>query len=221
MRLSGFTGNRKEVFFSESRRTNTGSRGAGQGSGHLPKLSLYSYFNLRYNTFGGECVDKTILIAFASRKGSTAEIARAIGQELRELGHDVEVMEMIAVSSLDSYTGIVLGAPVYMQKIIEIGSFVKRFRKDLAKRPVAVFAVGMAPVSPDHHEVEDEIKMLLKSIDPIIPLSASVFAGKIDPDKLNFVLRRIVKASGSPVGDFRDWKAIAAWAREVAHKFGE
>ena len=41
-----------------------------------------------------------ILIAYVSRKGSTAEIAQAVGKELESTGNTVEVAEMKKVSSL-------------------------------------------------------------------------------------------------------------------------
>jgi menaquinone-dependent protoporphyrinogen oxidase len=161
-----------------------------------------------------------ILVAYATRKGSTAEIAQAVGKELQAAGHDVVVKEMIAVTSLEGYDALVIGAPVYMRKIIEIRSFVRRFSGNLGARPVAAFAVGMAPVSPNPGEIEDEQKLLLDAIVPITPVAAALFAGKVDPEKLNFIMRRMVKAAKSPVGDFRDWEAIAAWARDLPAKFG-
>jgi menaquinone-dependent protoporphyrinogen oxidase len=161
-----------------------------------------------------------ILVAYASRKGSTAEIAQAVGRELQSTGYEVVVKEMIAVTALDGYDAIVLGAPVYMRKIIEIGSFVKRFREKLGARPVAAFAVGMAPVSKNPLDVEDETKLLLDSISPVVPVAAAVFAGRVDPEKLNFIMRRMLKAAKSPVGDFRDWDAISAWAGEISARFG-
>ena len=59
-----------------------------------------------------------ILVAYASKKGSTAEIAQAIGKEIRAAGHLVDVTEMKSVSSLESYNAVVIGAPFYMGKIM-------------------------------------------------------------------------------------------------------
>ena len=58
-----------------------------------------------------------ILVAYATKKGSTAEIAQAIGKELRTAGHLVDVTEMKSVSSLDGYNAVVIGAPFYMGKM--------------------------------------------------------------------------------------------------------
>jgi menaquinone-dependent protoporphyrinogen oxidase len=43
-----------------------------------------------------------------------------------------------------------------------------------------------------------------------------VFPGRLDRDLLSFGERAMVTAMRAPVGDFRDWGAVAAWADEIA-----
>ena len=57
-----------------------------------------------------------ILVAYTTRKGSTAEIALAIAKELENTGAAVTVSDMATVSSLDGYNAVVIGAPVYTGK---------------------------------------------------------------------------------------------------------
>ena len=72
-----------------------------------------------------------ILIAYASRNGSTAEIAQAIGKELQAAGHAADVVEMGAVPSLSGYNAVVIGGPLYMGKMVgDVGKFVKRHRNE-------------------------------------------------------------------------------------------
>ena len=59
---------------------------------------------------------------------------------------------------------------------------------------------------------------LKKSIEPLTPVSSALFAGKLDPNKLSFIQRKMTELVKSPVGDFRDWNVIAAWARELPEK---
>jgi ABC-type molybdate transport system permease subunit len=47
-----------------------------------------------------------------------------------------------------------------------------------------------------------------------------LFAGNLDPGKLSFLQRKMTEMVKSPKGDFRDWDAIAAWARELPGKLG-
>jgi menaquinone-dependent protoporphyrinogen IX oxidase len=114
---------------------------------------------------------------------------------------------------------IVLWAPFYMGKMIEIGKFVERFREKPGTKPAAVFAVGTAPISNKPKQIEDETKPS-QSIAPQEPVSTALFAGKVGPEKVNFVMRKMVAADPSVVGDFHDWDAIAAWARELPGKMG-
>ena len=44
----------------------------------------------------------------------------------------------------------------------------------------------------------------------------AVFFGAVDLDKLKPLERWMFKNVKSPVGDFRDWDAIAAWAAGIA-----
>jgi menaquinone-dependent protoporphyrinogen oxidase len=161
-----------------------------------------------------------VLVAYATQKGSTAEVAQAIGKELQAMGHTVSVQEMRSVKSLDGYELVIIGAPVYVGKIIEMGGFVGRHKQELATRAVAAFAVGMAPVSHDQKQVDAELEILRVMFETLQPVTLALFAGKVDMGKLNFIQRTMINMVKSPVGDFRDWKTIAAWAREVAEKIG-
>ena len=162
-----------------------------------------------------------ILVAYASRKGSTAGIAQAIGKELVSAGHTVDVIEMKTVTTVVGYNAVVIGAPLYIGSIVkDAGNFVGRFRDQLAKLPVAAFAVGMAPASHDAKKVEESMKALHASLAPLIPVAATMFAGKLDPTKLSFILRKMTEFVKSPTGDYRDWNVIAAWARELPGKMG-
>jgi menaquinone-dependent protoporphyrinogen oxidase len=162
-----------------------------------------------------------ILVAYATRKGSTAEIAHAVGKELVSAGHTVDVVEAKTIRTVEGYNAVVIGAPMYMGSIEgEAGKFVKRFSEHLAKLPIAAFAVGMAPVSKDAKQLEGGINALHASLAPLRPVAATMFAGRLDPTKLSFIQRKMTEFVKSPTGDFRDWNAIAAWARELPGKLG-
>lgn len=157
-----------------------------------------------------------ILVAYASQRGSTAEIAQAVGKELQLAGYDVEVIEMKSVSSLAGYSAVVIGGPFYMGKVVgDVGKFIGRYRDALAKVPVAAFAVGVAPLGKDPADKDNAMKKLQKTLEPQKPVAMTIFAGKVDPEKLSFLQRWMVKKTKSPVGDFRDWDAIARWAKDL------
>jgi len=161
-----------------------------------------------------------ILVAYASKKGSTAEIARAIGKEIQAAGHLVDVTEMKSVSSLDGYNAVVIGAPFYMGKVTEMGKFTGKYHDALAKLPLAAFAVGLAPLGKDPADKENAMKKLQETLEPLAPVAMTIFAGKVDLSKLSWFQKWITEKVKSPVGDFRDWAAIAAWAQELPGKLG-
>jgi menaquinone-dependent protoporphyrinogen oxidase len=161
-----------------------------------------------------------ILVAYASKKGSTAEIAQAIGKELQAAGHLVDVMEMMSVSSLEGYNSVVIGAPFYIGNITDMGKFIIRYRDALKKVPVAAFAVGLAPLGKDPADRDNAMRKLQKTLEPLAPVTTTIFAGRLDLTKLSWFQKWITERVKSPVGDFRDWTAIAAWARDLPAKMG-
>ena len=88
-------------------------------------------------------MSNSILIAYATRYGSTQEVAERIAATLREGGLTVDVHPVKQVRTLDGYRAVVVGAPLYMFNWLkEARDFVSRHRAALATRPVAVFALG-------------------------------------------------------------------------------
>ena len=55
-----------------------------------------------------------VLVAYASKYGSTPEVAEAIAAPLRENNLEVDLKPMREVKTLEKYTAVVLGAPPYL-----------------------------------------------------------------------------------------------------------
>ena len=162
-----------------------------------------------------------ILVAYASQRGSTAEIAQAVGKELASAGYSVDTAAMKAVSSLEGYAAVVIGGPIYIGKVVgELRAFLKYHHDALRKIPVAAFCVGIAPVSKNPDEKDAVMKIFHEAIASLNPGAETIFAGKVDVEKLPFVQKWMWKKVQGPVGDFRDWDAISAWARELPEKLG-
>ena len=162
-----------------------------------------------------------ILVTYASRKGSTAGIAQAIGKELISEGYSVDVSEMKSVTSLAGYNAVVIGAPVYTGKVTgDVAAFVAANKDELSRLPVAGFVTEIAPMYPKTGDVKGFTDQLVTALAPISPVAVTMFAGSLDAGKLNFVERSLTLLLKVPTGDFRDWNAIAAWARTLAGKMG-
>ena len=151
----------------------------------------------------------SILVAYASKRGSTAEVATFVGKRLRERGLVVDVRKAAEVEDLAFYDGVVLGGSLYFGRWHDdAASFLKRFRAALADRPLAVFALGPKTASPQ--DLAESQAQLDRALGDVEPTTLAVFGGVIDPTTLRFPLNRM------PASDARDWTAIAGWTDEVA-----
>ena len=160
----------------------------------------------------------SILVAYATRYGSTQEVAEAVAAALRERGLAVDIQPMRGVQSLDHYGAIVLGAPLYMFHWHKDAlHFLARHRESLTRRPVAVFALG--PFHADEKEFQGAREQLDKELAKfpwLTPQTIAIFGGKFDPQKLTFPYNLIPALKNMPSSDVRDWTAIRAWANDLA-----
>ena len=105
----------------------------------------------------------SILVAYATRYGSTQEVAEAVAAALREDGQTVDCRPAKEVRSLDGYTAVVVGAPLYMFRWHkDAKSFLSRHRQALMARPVAVFAMG--PLKDEAKDWQDVRAQLDKEL---------------------------------------------------------
>jgi len=169
-------------------------------------------------------LDSQVLVAYATKYDATAEIAEKIGEVLRQAGLRTDVLEVDDVDDLSSYQAVVLGSAVYIGKWRkEAVKFLKANEKTLAERPVWLFSSG--PVGEgDPVELLDGWRFPEAQqdiADRIQPRDIGVFHGMLDVKKLNAVEKWMIKNVKSPVGDFRDWEAITAWATAIADALKE
>jgi menaquinone-dependent protoporphyrinogen oxidase len=159
-----------------------------------------------------------ILVTSASKHGSTEEIGAFVAARLRERGQDAEAVPIEQVDGLLGYDAVVLGSAVYLGSWMkEAKAFVKAKRERLASLPVWLFSSGPTDEAGEHGLSEQQVDELEKAIHP---REHAVFPGAIDLDRLGFVEERMVKAVKAPVGDFRDWEAIGAFADRIADALG-
>ena len=168
-----------------------------------------------------------ILVAFATRYGSTAEVAEKIAATLRESGAVVDVRPVREVRSLNEYSTVVLGAPLYIGSWHEEAHrFLTTQHEALVGRSVAIF--GLGPLSTSAEEMEGSRAQLDKELAKypwLKPVAVEMFVGKYDPSKLSFAHRLIAVLPASPLhglpaSDNRDWEAIQAWASELPVQAG-
>jgi menaquinone-dependent protoporphyrinogen oxidase len=159
-----------------------------------------------------------VLVSAATRHGSTAEIAERIGHVLRDELSDVpaqvDVLPPGAVADLDGYDALVLGSAVYMGHWLDGARQLSlRYAGSGTDRPVWLFSSGPVgdPAKPDEQPVD-----VATVVTTTQAREHRLFAGVLDRHRLGFGERALVAALRAPYGDFRDWAAIEAWARDIA-----
>ena len=170
-----------------------------------------------------------ILVAYASRAGSTGEVAEAIGkvladQSLANGGAAVDVRLAKDVTDVSPYRAVAVGSAVYMgQWMPEAVKFVERHRDALSQMPIACFTVCLM-MKDDEEENQRVVTAHLNpegQMPQIQPMDLGLFAGRMDYGKLSFLYRTVAKAVGKATksegeGDWRDWDAIRTWAAGVS-----
>lgn len=163
---------------------------------------------------------KKILVAYATRVGSTIEIAEAIAAVLQEWGVEVEVRSTHERLDIEHYDGVVLGSAIRMGHLLpEAVEFLQKNRQYLKTIPVAYFTACITMTE----DTEENRETVLHYFDPIMqavpevrPISIGLFAGEIDTHKLGMVPRIAIKMIHAPIGDYRNWAKIRSWASVIA-----
>ena len=156
-----------------------------------------------------------VLVAVASKHGSTREIADVIANELRAAELEVEVKAADGVDGLAGYDAVVLGSAVYAGTWLpEAKRFADLYGAGLARLPVWVFSSG--PLGAGNPQPHDDPQRLAALLGDAAVRDHRMFVGKLDKASLGPVERLIATVVRAPEGDFRDWDAIRAWAHEIA-----
>lgn len=159
-----------------------------------------------------------VLVTAASKHGATQGIAEALARALREhlaaAGGTVDEVPVVRDPAPERYTAVVLGSAVYAGSWRdEARHWASAHAGTLRDRVVWLFSsgpIGEPPFPPDEpHDVP-----------PLLQVTGArghhVFPGRLDKRLLTFPERAMVTAMRAPVGDFRDWAAVEAWAAHIA-----
>lgn len=181
---------------------------------------------------------KTLLV-YGTRYGATGGTSEEIAKVLRSEGFEVKVQNLKKekIKDISPYDLIIVGSGMKMGKWTgEAEDFLNRFRLDFADKKFAIFASTMKSVPEREGKQEDLEKERKMSIDDIVakynlnPVSAGLFGGVLDFNKMNFIIRRTFgfirsqlekdgfEQTEPGVYELRDWEEIRGWAKELAVK---
>jgi menaquinone-dependent protoporphyrinogen oxidase len=163
-----------------------------------------------------------ILIAYASRTGTTAGVADRIGKALTDLGVNVEVRKMQDIYDVSPYTSVIAGSAIQDGKWLpEAMEFIEKNQQSLAQKPFAVFLVCMTLAMPKAAEYRTTVSSWFSPVRSLVkPVSEGIFAGALNLNQISSFSERLkfrlsVMFGVWKEGDHRDWKAINDWAKSL------
>ena len=156
-----------------------------------------------------------VLVVFATKHGSTMEVAQTVAEELRDAGVAADVASTAGGADPSGYHAVVVAAPMIMGWHKEAVRFLRRNRRQLSSVPTAYFvtaasltktgedAVRDVPVDLDpwlakapkradklsrkerYATPEHYAGGILKKTRPVRPRCIAFFAGSLDMTKMN------------------------------------
>lgn len=162
-----------------------------------------------------------ILVAYATKSGSTIDVAQTIGKSLSDKGATVEVRPIKSVTNVDGFRAVIIGSGIrFGQWLPEAVEFVKNNQTKLSQLPIAFFTVHMLNID-DSAESRAKRGAYTEPLRQILTPKAEVFfAGRLDFSKLSFFEVLISKALSAKEQDLRDWNKIRAWAEGLIPELG-
>ena len=164
-------------------------------------------------------MEERVLIAYASRLGSTRRVAESIGNILKDAEIDVDVKNVNDVDDISSYTSVIIGSAAKSGKLLtEARKFAVKFKNDIKKLKTAYFTVCLT-------EPYDDVKSFMNaeySLEPLKeikePVCLGLFAGKPDIKSLRWFLRHILRKAKTEEAEVGNWDDIESWADELKYK---
>lgn len=168
------------------------------------------------NMYGEKAMKNKILMAYASKAGSTIEIANHVAKKIAENGNTVDVLPVNKVEDLTAYQAVILGSAIRIGAVLpEISKFVETNKEILRTKSLSIFVVCMT-LKDDTEENRKTVSDYLEPIRHVVqPTLEGQFAGVMDLTKLNLIERLMMKSMKTPQGDFRDWDQIDNWAKKA------
>ncbi len=158
---------------------------------------------------------KKVLVAYATRMGSTAEIAQAIGDELSQYGLRVTVSACADAGGVEQFDAVIVGSGLYIGRWDAAAvDFLDAQAAGLASRPTWLFQSGPCGDGAQDAKTPTPHKILKRT--RRLGIDAPVtFGGRLQKSTSTGPVSRWL-ATGALAGDFRNWDDIRAWAADKA-----
>jgi menaquinone-dependent protoporphyrinogen IX oxidase len=188
---------------------------------------------------------KKVLVTYITHSGTTRDVAEAIAEEITKTGFEAELMELAQVKSTTDYAAVVLGAPMIVGWHRDGLKYLKTHHAELAKKPLALFLMGMSltesaklevanvdihldqkllttPKNPGRIGLKESFTTIKHYLQPILNITpksltaVGFFGGRMDMYRLKWYEALFVMlVVGAKPGEKRNWPDIRAWAASL------
>jgi menaquinone-dependent protoporphyrinogen oxidase len=168
----------------------------------------------------------TVLVAFATSRGSTQGIAERLAADLGGREVPAEARPVSASLNVAGYEAVILGSAVHGGRWLpEAKRFAAENAELLEQRPVWLFSVSTVG---DHESmfparVAQRLRAMRDEPEEVVALRAAIgpaehrnFAGAVARTDWSASGRAFFRVMAGRYGDHRNWAAIDAWAGEIA-----
>ena len=179
------------------------------------------------------------LIVYGTRYGATASTSEEIAEVLRQEGFDVKVVDLKKdkVKDITEYELVIVGSGIQINRWTkEPDKFLKKFKKELAKKKAALFVCcgSTEPLDDKTEKAKSIEKARTKYLEEkaakydLQPVALGLFGGVYNFNKVPWLFGKFMESikpqleeAGVPqtepgLYDTRDINAIRIWAKEVA-----
>lgn len=165
-------------------------------------------------------MEPRILVAYATRNGSTAELASTMAEVLRSHGARVDVYLARELAGVEPYDAVMLVAALYIGRLHrDARRFLTRHRHRLETLPVALLVPGpVETTEKDFGAARNQLENHLARWPWLTPVVAHIVGGVFDPKRLGFPFALIPALRRMPPKDARDTRFIHACAEDITRK---
>ena len=157
-----------------------------------------------------------VLVAYASKHGSTAQIAAAIADALARHPLTVEFRQVGDAHHIDGYDAVVVGSAIYFGRWLAAAhGLMEEQRHTLVTKRVWVFSCGRIPERPEIDIDAAQVRWLLEVSGA---REHKAFPGRVTAAALDWRERGAVRVLRAPYGDFRDWSEVSEWSESIARE---
>ena len=150
-----------------------------------------------------------ILVVYASHYGQTRVIAQRLVDRLRDRGHEVDLANVSegidGIPPPQDYDAVMIGSRIEFGKHAKpVLEYIREHRNALREMPTAFFSVSMSAAGKP--STADPNEYLVKTFTQVgwVPTEAAVFAGALQYQRYNWLLRFVMKQISKQGGHSTD-----------------